>query len=75
LRTIRFAAEAELELARVRDVKVALIERAAAFGRFDVPKRFASPKDRGGLDHVALLAERRLSARATGGWLMAFVAA
>jgi hypothetical protein len=41
----RDAAEAELELARVRQVKVALIERVAAFGRFDVPKRFASPKD------------------------------
>jgi hypothetical protein len=41
----RDAAEAELELARVRRVKVALIERVAAFGRFDVPSRFASPKD------------------------------
>jgi hypothetical protein len=43
----RDAAAAELELARVRRVKVALIERVAAFGRFDVPKRFASPKDEG----------------------------
>jgi hypothetical protein len=41
----RDAAEAELELARVRRVKVAQIERVTAFGRFDVPKRFASPKD------------------------------
>jgi hypothetical protein len=41
------AAEAELELARVRRVKVALIERVTAFGRFDVPQRFASPKDEG----------------------------
>src|SRR5450631_2551649 len=41
----RDAAEAELELARVRRFKVALIERVAALGRFDVPKRFASPKD------------------------------
>ena len=41
----RDAAEAELELARVRRVRVALIERAAVFGRFDVPNRFASPKD------------------------------
>src|ERR1700694_3637565 len=41
----RDAAEAELELARVRRVKVALIERVAAFGRFDVPKLFQSPKD------------------------------
>jgi hypothetical protein len=40
----RDAAEAELELARVRRVKVALIERVTAFGRFGVPKRFA-PKD------------------------------
>jgi hypothetical protein len=41
----RDAAEAELELARVRRVRVALIERVTAFGRFDPPKRFASPKD------------------------------
>jgi hypothetical protein len=41
----RDAAEAELEVARVRQVKVALIERVTAFGRFDVPKRFASAKD------------------------------
>jgi hypothetical protein len=41
----RDAAEAELELARVRRVKVALIDRVTAFGRFDVPERFASPKD------------------------------
>jgi hypothetical protein len=41
----RGAAEAELELVRVRRVKVALIERVSAFGRFDVPNRFASPKD------------------------------
>ena len=39
------AAAAELELARVRRVKVALIERMTAFGRFDVPSRFPSPKD------------------------------
>jgi hypothetical protein len=32
------AAEAELELARVRRVKAALIERMTAFGRFDVPR-------------------------------------
>jgi len=41
----RDAAEAELELARVRRVKAALIERVTAFGRFDVPKLFQSPKD------------------------------
>jgi hypothetical protein len=41
----RDAAEAELELARVRRVKVALIERVTALGRFDVPKIFQSPKD------------------------------
>src|ERR1700737_1688599 len=41
----RDAAEAELELARVRRVKVALIERVITFGGFDVPKGFASPKD------------------------------
>jgi hypothetical protein len=39
----RDAAEGQLELARVRHVKAALIERATAFGRFDVPKHFASP--------------------------------
>ncbi len=41
----RDAAAAELELARVRRVKAALIERVAALGRFDVPKRFQSPMD------------------------------
>ena len=45
LELARDAAEAELELARVRRVKAALIDRVAAFGRLDVPKRFASPKD------------------------------
>jgi hypothetical protein len=45
LELARDAAEGELELARVRRVKAALIDRVAAFGRFDVPKRFASPKD------------------------------
>lgn len=44
----RDAAEAELELARVRRVRTALIERVAAFGRFDIPDRFASPKDQCG---------------------------
>jgi hypothetical protein len=39
----RDAAAAEFELARVRRVKVALIEHVTAFGRFD--ERFASPKD------------------------------
>jgi len=34
-----------LELVRVRRVKVALIEGAAAFWRFDVPLRFACAKD------------------------------
>ena len=29
----------------MRRVKAALIDRVAAFGRFDVPNRFASPKD------------------------------
>jgi hypothetical protein len=41
----RDAAAAHLELARVRRVKAALIERVAALGRFDVPKLFQSPKD------------------------------
>lgn len=41
----RDAAEAEFELARVRMVRVAWIERMAAFGRFDPAKVFASPLD------------------------------
>jgi hypothetical protein len=41
----RDAAEAVFELARVRRVGTALIERVAALGRFDVPECFASPKD------------------------------
>src|SRR5260370_834688 len=41
----RDAAAAALELARVRRVRTALIERVAALGRFDVPKRFRSPMD------------------------------
>jgi hypothetical protein len=45
IKLARDAAEGELELVRVRRVKIALIERVAAFGRFDVPERFASPKD------------------------------
>jgi hypothetical protein len=45
LELARNAAAAELELARVRRVKAALIDRVAAFGRFDVPNRFASPKN------------------------------
>jgi hypothetical protein len=40
----RDAAEAELELARVRRVKAALIERVAALGRFDVPNSFNPPR-------------------------------
>jgi hypothetical protein len=38
----RVAAEAELELARVRQVKTALIERIVAFGGFECPKHFPS---------------------------------
>ena len=34
--------QAELELARVRRVKVALIERASAFGELDPPQAFSS---------------------------------
>jgi hypothetical protein len=45
LELARDAAAAELALARVRRVKSALIARVAALGRFDVPKRFQSPKD------------------------------
>ena len=35
-------AQAELDLARVRRAKVALIERASAFGEFDPPRSFTS---------------------------------
>jgi hypothetical protein len=41
----RELAEAELELDRVRRVKVALIERVSVFGRLDAGKIFASKKD------------------------------
>jgi hypothetical protein len=41
----RDAAEAELELARVRRMKVALIERVAVFGCFNPPRLFRQPKD------------------------------
>jgi hypothetical protein len=42
LEDARVAAEAELELARVRQVKTALIERIVAFGGFECPKHFRS---------------------------------
>lgn len=38
----RMAAEAELEIARVRKVKSSLIERIVAFGGFEPPKHFSS---------------------------------
>src|SRR5262249_22813660 len=38
----RAVAQAELELARVRRVKVALIERARAFGELDPPQAFST---------------------------------
>src|SRR5262249_202084 len=42
LERARTIAQAELELARVRRVKVALIERASAFGELDSPQAFSS---------------------------------
>lgn len=42
LERARAIAQAELELARVRRVKVALIERASAFGELDPPQPFRS---------------------------------
>ena len=42
LERAREIAQAELELARVRRAKVALIERASAFGEFDPPRSFTS---------------------------------
>jgi hypothetical protein len=41
----RVAAEAELDLTRVRLVKVALIERMSSFGSFSPPKYFRSSSD------------------------------
>jgi hypothetical protein len=42
LERARAIAQAELDLARVRRVKVALIERASAFGELDPPQAFSS---------------------------------
>jgi hypothetical protein len=42
LERARAIAQAELELARVRRAKVALIERASAFGELDPPRLFSS---------------------------------
>jgi hypothetical protein len=42
LERARAIAQAELELARVRRAKVALIERASAFGELDPPRSFSS---------------------------------
>jgi hypothetical protein len=42
LERARAVAEAELDLARVRRAKVALIERASAFGELDPPQAFSS---------------------------------
>jgi hypothetical protein len=41
----RVAAQAELDLARVRRNKVALIERLLACGNFDPPQRFPTVAD------------------------------
>jgi hypothetical protein len=41
----RTAAEAQLELGRVRSVKLALIERVSAFGSLETPTRFRSIND------------------------------
>jgi hypothetical protein len=45
LTSAREIAEADFELARVRRIKVALIERAHAFGRLDRRKMFRTPMD------------------------------
>jgi hypothetical protein len=50
----RSAAEGELELARVRRVRADLIERVAAFGRFDPPKFYQTPEYE---DHYSKLVE------------------
>lgn len=41
----RAAAEAELELGRIRRVRLALIERTSALGSLKAPKRFSSVKE------------------------------
>lgn len=41
----RAIAQAELELARIRRAKVAIIQRVLVLGAVDVPKRFASIRD------------------------------
>jgi hypothetical protein len=44
LEAARTVAEAELEIARVRRIKVGLIERVAVMGGFEPPKHFTSKK-------------------------------
>jgi hypothetical protein len=41
----RVAAQAELDLARIRRAKIALIERVLAFGNLDLPQAFPSVAD------------------------------
>jgi hypothetical protein len=48
LERARAIAQAELELARVRRAKLALIERASAFGEVDPPQLILNAYDRGG---------------------------
>ena len=60
----RVAAEAHLDLARIRHVKVALIERMGAFGSFEQPKYFTSSWDE--LRWVIAMMENRDSETSRG---------
>jgi hypothetical protein len=65
----RAVAQAELELARVRRVKVALIERARAFGELDPPQAFSTVTEIkrffNALDRGRLIVPKPIDASAT----------
>jgi hypothetical protein len=65
----RAVAQAELELARVRRVKVALIERARAFGELDPPQAFSTVTEIkrffNALDRDRLIVPKPIDASAT----------
>ena len=69
LERARAVAEAELELARVRRVKVALIERARAFGELDPPQAFSTVTEIkrffNALDRGRLIVPKPIDASAT----------
>jgi len=65
----RAVAQAELELARVRRAKVALIERASAFGELDPPQAFSTVTEIkrffNALDRGRLIVPKPIDASAT----------